>query len=298
MIEKINMRVALHPEEELPIYALLLDFINYPLPQWDNNAWDQSNMSLREKCLYELISCFLKTPVAETTIILNKDNKEDAINLKYHPEFLNEILKQYNESEIESVTMKPLMEAEQRNFNFNELKQVQEEIIELTEACFINKKFDSNFGGIDVQDIKYNIFFSARYGDFGESFEIMDIGTFCMFSIVKLLNSGITINKCQNCGNYFVPLIRDDEVYCNNVFSNGRTCKQLGYENKIKNDDILNEYRKAYKNKNAFKQRTKNSNPNAEKDFKKWVYVAKTKLGECQDGNLSLYEFKEWIKKK
>jgi len=294
MIENGNMLISSHVNEEIPIYDLLLEFINYPLRSLDMTR-NTENMLLREKCFYELIFEFLNFPIAELLINFARDTRIDAVSIIGRHEYLEKTLSNYNDIEIESVKIEPLPEAQQKDLKLNNLIELQKEMIDLTEACFIEKKFDKNFGGIEI-DVKYKIFFSAKYGEFGESFEINEIDTFCLFAIVQLLKSGVTINKCANCGDYFVPLTRSNEVYCNNIFSNGRNCKQIGYENKINNDDVFKEYRKAYKNKNAYKQRTKNHNQNAEKEFKQWVYAAKLKLGECQDKIITLDEFKEWLK--
>ena len=40
-------------------------------------------------------------------------------------------------------------------------------------------------------------------------------------------NSYITV-KCKNCGKFFVPENRSDELYCSNIFENGKNCKEVG----------------------------------------------------------------------
>lgn len=91
--------------------------------------------------------------------------------------------------------------------------------------------------------------------------------------------------------------MRSNEVYCDKVNTSGRTCKQVGYENKIKSDVILNEYRKAYITKNAYKNRNKLNNPNAAADFKKRVYEAKENLEKYRAGEITFEEYKEWLNK-
>lgn len=36
------------------------------------------------------------------------------------------------------------------------------------------------------------------------------------------------IKKCKNCGKFFVPENRSDELYCSNIFENEKTCKEVG----------------------------------------------------------------------
>lgn len=59
-----------------------------------------------------------------------------------------------------------------------------------------------------------------------------------------------TIKKCKNCGKYFIPENLRDIKYCNNIFRDNKTCKQLGkditYKNSLKNDKLLDMYRKRY----------------------------------------------------
>ncbi len=59
-----------------------------------------------------------------------------------------------------------------------------------------------------------------------------------------------TIKKCKNCGKYFIPENLRDIKYCNNIFKDNKTCKQLGkeitYKNSLKNDNLLDMYRKRY----------------------------------------------------
>lgn len=266
--------------EEIPLSALLINFINYPMSKF-NKTKSKKNISHMESILYELIDGFLDKKVEENTPIIikdkkDKDGREDMLENPYHLKELFTIV--YSNSKTILINL-------------------QKVIIKLTESAFIEKIPDLNFVGFNAT-IKTDMILISSNKQFYELIEIDDIATFCLFAIFKLYNSGATINKCQNCGKYFVPVSRKDEIYCNNIISNGRTCKQIGYENKIKKNEIIKEYRKAYKSRNALKQRTKSSNSNAEKEFKNWVYEAKTKLGECQDGNLPLDEFFKWLSKK
>jgi len=285
-------------KEKFPIYTILIDFINYPLSQWDASK-SLEEMPLREKCLHELILGFFELPVSELHIKMKKDkeNKQVIRIITLFHEHIEELLKQYDKEEIESISEKTLNITEKKSFIFVELEQLQKRIIYFTESCFINKQFHPNFGGIKASDIGYSVFFSAIYGDQGECYKIENIEIFCLFTMVKLLNSRRTINKCENCYDYFVPLTKNDEIYCYRIFSDGKTCKQIGYENKVKKDEALKEYRKVYKNKNAIKHRTKNNNLHAEKDFSDWAKEAKSKFSEYKDKNLTSDEFIEWLRK-
>jgi hypothetical protein len=103
----------------------------------------------------------------------------------------------------------------------------------------------------------------------------------------------VKIRICSNCGKYFIPVTRNDEIYCDNRNPNGKTCKEIGYENKVKKDAVLSAYRRIYQTQNARKQRYHIKNDK----FRRWTEFAKEKLGECQAGKITLDEMIESIVK-
>lgn len=58
------------------------------------------------------------------------------------------------------------------------------------------------------------------------------------------------IKQCKNCGKYFIPKNLRDIKYCDNIFKDNKTCKQIGkeisYKNSLKEDKLLDMYRKRY----------------------------------------------------
>ena len=100
--------------------------------------------------------------------------------------------------------------------------------------------------------------------------------------------------RCQNCGKLFFPHSRSDEIYCNYIFRNGKTCKELGYEMKVEADQIMKEYRRIYKMQNARKQRNQQKR-NIAACFDEWTAFAKQKLKACQNGEITLDEMKQQI---
>ena len=57
-------------------------------------------------------------------------------------------------------------------------------------------------------------------------------------------NSNILI--CKNCGKFFIP--QGKQIYCNNIYHNNKSCKQLSGDMKKNNDKIYVLYRSNYKN--------------------------------------------------
>ena len=124
-----------------------------------------------------------------------------------------------------------------------------------------------------------------------------DIFSICANSFYMMLTSNIKIRKCKNCGEYFVPLNRSDELYCCRMQKNGKRCRELDYSDKIDTDVLLSIYRTAYKTHNARKQRSKKSDIQSEQKFREWVVFAKQLLSHAQSGELSVEEYSELIRK-
>ena len=121
-----------------------------------------------------------------------------------------------------------------------------------------------------------------------------NLGDVIQFDLYQLSTNSIDIKKCVNCGKYFIPKTRSDEIYCDYEDYFGKSCRQKGYENKVNNDAVLKEYRKIYKTQNARKQRNKHK-PNIEELFKKWHIDAKEFLRKCQNNEISIGDMIEKI---
>lgn len=124
-----------------------------------------------------------------------------------------------------------------------------------------------------------------------------DIYSVCAHSFYLLFSANTKVKKCKNCGEYFVPLNRSDELYCCRMQKNGKRCRELDYADKIDTDVLLSIYRTAYKTHNARKQRTKKNNLQAEQKFKEWVVFAKKLLDHAKAGELTVEEYAELIRK-
>lgn len=98
------------------------------------------------------------------------------------------------------------------------------------------------------------------------------------------IENKIRLNKCKNCGKYFIPLHKSNETLCNNIYKNGKTCKELSGEIKLSNDEILSIYRNAYKRENGKKNRYRHI-PNIQLKFENWNKIAKEKYLDCQKRN-------------
>jgi len=120
-----------------------------------------------------------------------------------------------------------------------------------------------------------------------------------------MVKNNILIKRCSNCDEYFFPSNRIDTEYCDRVNEKtGKTCKDIGamkaYQEKVKSDPVLKEYNKTYQAKYAATVRKHRSNPlrkkKAQDELKEWTDLAKKKINEAQNGNITIEEFKTWLK--
>jgi len=128
-----------------------------------------------------------------------------------------------------------------------------------------------------------------------KEYQTRSILTLIYHEFYNLLDN-FDIKKCENCGTYFIPQYRSNEVYC-------ADCKNIGYINKVKNDELLRIYNTAYKTKHAQKQRSIRGKSKATEEkynnvFVAWREAARLKLIEAQTGVITIDAFKEFLNKK
>ncbi len=126
-----------------------------------------------------------------------------------------------------------------------------------------------------------------------------DLSAICyavLEELVKTTNN--PIKKCQNCGMYFIPSSRLDEIYCDYPKPNGKTCRDKGafqaYNERLKQNKALAEYRRLYQLKSMAVGRNKD-NKQMKKDFEKWKKDAKDRVNKLKHGALTEDEVYEWL---
>lgn len=109
---------------------------------------------------------------------------------------------------------------------------------------------------------KHNVYTSER---------LSNILYVILEQIVQVPN--LPIKQCQNCGKYFIPSSRQDEVYCEFPDEKGKTCKEKGaiqtYKKNLENIPALLEYRRSYQKKIMIVSRNR-ENKELKKEFDKW----------------------------
>lgn len=142
------------------------------------------------------------------------------------------------------------------------------------------------FSGIEIEsDLKMPL----------EVYTFESYNDFILFILYRAAALNIQFNKCKNCGKYFVPTTKSNEIYCTRVFRNGKTCRDIGYELSVQSDEITKLYRNAYKTQNAKKQRNKDI-ANVEKLFSNWASEAKKMYKLCKNNKIKFDELSKWLK--
>ncbi len=134
------------------------------------------------------------------------------------------------------------------------------------------------------------------------TFESKDI---CQLLIIVLQEivcmDKFEIKKCKNCGKYFVPEKRTDELYCNNIYEDGRTCKEIGSfkvkQKMINDDNDLRTYKNVYQ-KLLLRTRRNPENLQYEKEFEKFKEDNRKMRDKLDKGKVTYEEYVEWLNKK
>ena len=138
------------------------------------------------------------------------------------------------------------------NFNFDkkDFKIIEEnkEVFEFYSINSYNKfvHFDKERIVFDLENAIYNNN-STNY-KLIQCFEFDYIMDLINISFAQCLNSKTYINCCKNCGKYFLPSVKNNEKYCDNISpqKSNKTCKEIGaketFKYKIKLGKIEHEY--------------------------------------------------------
>ena len=127
-----------------------------------------------------------------------------------------------------------------------------------------------------TQKVTYcNAFFVSKVWDF---FTLMGVFT---------IKGDKPIRRCKNCNKYFIPTSKKDEIYC-------LSCRDVSYDKKIREDEILSSYRKIYKTQSARKTRNAHR-PQINEKFEHWKRMAISKRNDCKAGLITLTEMESAI---
>lgn len=113
----------------------------------------------------------------------------------------------------------------------------------------------------DVHEMVRGIFSDLMYFDDGVTIRTTSLKDFVASSIFYFFQNGFRFNRCANCGRFFIPLSRSDELYCDQPSPQDghRSCKQYGSErlwyDKLKQDEAAKLARNIYSAKQMLVRR-------------------------------------------
>ena len=118
------------------------------------------------------------------------------------------------------------------------------------------------------------------------------------FCVLYFVENNIPIKTCKNCGRYFIPENRVSSVYCNRIFENNKTCKEVGANNadneKLKKDEVNLLYRKTLSAKKMLANRNPDIPMYLEK-YETWKSEANQFKQDIKSGKKDQEEFKQWL---
>lgn len=93
--------------------------------------------------------------------------------------------------------------------------------------------------------------FTVRWTPDGDGwaheYEVRSLLELYVFYLMAALRSDKRITRCQHCWRYFVPKTKKKTDYCDRVWKDGRTCKELGPNLKRKDGPAEDKYLLVYK---------------------------------------------------
>ena len=147
----------------------------------------------------------------------------------------------------------------------------------------LTKKLDNNSSLIKMN----NVYTSEK---------LRSIAFVVLEQLVK--NYHLPIKKCQYCSRYFVPSVRQDELYCDLQNEDGKSCREKGakqtYKKNLENSTALLEYRKAYQKKFMSVSRS-NGDKQLEKDFENWKKAAQAMIRAYKHEQITEDELYKWM---
>lgn len=114
---------------------------------------------------------------------------------------------------------------------------------------------------------------------------------------MEMIKRGIGIKRCSLCDKYFVLADKRKRDYCDRIYKDNRTCKQVGAKlkfNKSVEDDIyLQEFQRIYNRMYSRFYRedaidsTRHTNKLSEEEFKYWVSIASIARQDYRIGKIT-----------
>ena len=116
------------------------------------------------------------------------------------------------------------------------------------------------------------------------------------FFLREIIRREITFKTCRCCGRYFPSYVHGNAEYCERLFQDGKTCKEIGavsmFRARLEEYPAMQLYQRAYKTRFArikAKRMTK-------EQFMVWGEQARAYRDKVMAGEMKLEEFEGWLR--
>lgn len=138
------------------------------------------------------------------------------------------------------------------------------------------------------ESVSSSVFTEVLYAD-----GILDVLDYCIRTCIV---EEYPARRCKNCGKWFILTGHAGLEYCTRPFDDkGHTCRDVGagiaWEKRSRDDKPFMAYRKEYKKRFARIKAGRITN----EEFLAWGERARAKKQACDEGTISLDEFREWL---
>lgn len=206
---------------------------------------------------------------------------KDIANAKSRYKLLSNLSKNENHKESETFDIKAY------NLSTKDYWQQLEEYSDFFDDICVDFRMIDFIGLYEQNNITNEIPYSFKSKDF------LNI-IYLSFKHIECYKHPIL--QCENCKKLFIPDSAHDIKYCNNLFKNNKTCKQLApelkYQKTLKSDPVLQKYRSRYQ---AI-QRLARENPEKHQALYEYYKVEGKKMkNEYLSKVITAKEFEDWI---
>lgn len=157
------------------------------------------------------------------------------------------------------------------------------------------------YSDFNAPDISVSLQYRAVETQRGESrlleiYTIPDTETVCYIEFMKMVQFGLNVRSCHNCGAFFISKGDYDTKYCDRKpTGEEHTCQQIGavkaYQAKVADNPVLAEYGKLYR---RYHSRKRNGIITPEQ-FTAWTKQTVKIRDKAVRGNSQLEQFREEI---
>lgn len=153
-------------------------------------------------------------------------------------------------------------------------------------------------GEVDAKKVLQDIHRDSDYSvSMWQYFAIQSLEEMLYLELMEMIKRGIRIKRCALCDRYFVLADKRKRDYCDRIYDDKRTCKQIGAKKKfiqsVEQDTYLQEFQRIYNRMYSRYYRMDSwesehpSNKLTEEEFKAWTDRASKARLEYKRGEVS-----------